>query len=83
MQITAGSILGQFGSAPKRWAERMLDEGMVHILASDAHGVDRRPPGLRKAFEVVAKRIGETKASLLVSTRPAGILRDIAPDELL
>jgi len=37
MQITAGSLTGRFGSRARYWAERMLAEGIVHILASDAH----------------------------------------------
>jgi protein-tyrosine phosphatase len=29
MQITAGSLMGQFGRRPRYWAERMLDDGFV------------------------------------------------------
>ena len=46
MQITAGSLAGAFGRNARYWAERMLDEGCVHILATDAHDVNRRPPNL-------------------------------------
>ena len=41
MQLTAGSVLGKFGRRPRYWAERILDEGMADLLASDAHNVDR------------------------------------------
>jgi protein-tyrosine phosphatase len=37
MQITVGSLAGNFGRSALKWANRMLDEGCVHILASDAH----------------------------------------------
>ena len=37
MQITAGSLAGAFGRNARYWAERMLAEGYVHILATDAH----------------------------------------------
>ena len=49
MQVTAGSLTGVFGRGPLYWAEKMLKEGRVHILATDAHGVGRRRPNLRKA----------------------------------
>ena len=79
MQLTAGSLLGMFGRRPLYWAERMLDEGMVHILASDAHDALRRVPNLGTAREVAAKRLGGAEAENLVLTRPRGILADEPP----
>ena len=38
-------------------AERMLDDGLVHILATDAHNTVRRPPNLSQGREIAAKRI--------------------------
>ncbi len=80
MQLTAGSLTGMFGRQPKYWAERMLDEGCVHILASDAHDIRKRPPNLRLGRELAAKRIGDAAASALVMTRPAAILANAAPE---
>lgn len=82
MQITAGSLTGRFGRNPKYWAERMLDEGQVHILATDAHHIDKRPPLLAEAREAAAKRVGDAEAVHLVQTRPRGILDDLAPNAL-
>lgn len=82
MQVTSGSLTGRFGRRPKYWGQRMLDEGLVHILATDAHGPDRRPPLLREGWEVVAKRLGEQEANHQVLTRPLGILEDRAPASL-
>jgi protein-tyrosine phosphatase len=74
MQITAGSLTGDFGRSPQRWAERMLEEGNVHILATDAHDVERRPPILGKGRELAAKRVGDHEAEHLVETRPRKVL---------
>jgi protein-tyrosine phosphatase len=82
MQITAGSLLGAFGRAPRYWAERMLDEGFVHILASDAHGVGRRRPNLGQGREAVAKRLGSEEAVAMVRSRPLGILENLPPSQL-
>ena len=82
MQITAGSLTGSFGRQPKYWAERMLDEGLVHILATDAHDAVRRPPILGKGRDAAAKRIGETEAEHLVLTRPRGIVANVVPSSL-
>jgi protein-tyrosine phosphatase len=82
MQITAGSLTGSFGRTAQYWAERMLDEGAVHILATDAHDVQRRPPLLGKGRELAAKRVGEAEAEHLVQTRPLGILQNVLPSSL-
>ena len=44
----------------------MLNEGRVHILASDAHGVGRRRPNLREGRDAAAKWVGEEEAEHLV-----------------
>jgi protein-tyrosine phosphatase len=82
MQITAGSFAGAFGPNALYWAERMLDEGCVHLLASDAHDAQRRPPNLAEGREIVAKRVGAEEARRLVLTRPMGILKDRTPSSL-
>ena len=79
MQITAGSLVGAFGRSPLYWAERMLDEGRAHIIASDAHDLVRRPPLMRAGFEAAAKRVGDREAETLVWSRPWGILSNDAP----
>lgn len=82
MQLTAGALLGKFGARPRYWSERLLEEGIVQIVASDAHGSTRRPPLMRSAYEAVAKRWGEALAERLFTITPAGILENRAPDLL-
>ena len=82
MQITAGSLTGRFGRRPQYWGERMLDEGLVHLLATDSHHIDKRPPLLAEGRDAAAKRVGDAEAVHLVVTRPQGILDDAAPSTL-
>ena len=77
-----GHLTGRFGRRPKYWAERMLDEGLVHILATDSHHIDRRPPLLAEGRDAAAARVGAQEAMHLVQTRPQGIIDDLAPDKL-
>lgn len=79
MQVTSGSLTGRFGDEAKYWGERMLDEGRVHILATDSHGVKRRPPLLAEGCAAAARWVGAEQARHLVYTRPAAILEDLAP----
>lgn len=82
MQLTAGALTGRFGRQPRYWSERMLDEGLVAIIATDAHHVERRPPLLAEARVAAGKRLGEQEATHLVCTRPQGILDNTAPAQL-
>ena len=82
MQITAGSLTGAFGRSAQYWANRMLDEGCAHILATDAHDMGRRAPDLSKGCELAAKRLGSKEAEHLVLTRPLGILTNALPGTL-
>ena len=49
--ITAASIAGRFGRTVRRAAIEMLNAGLVHDIASDAHDTSRRPPDLRPGIE--------------------------------
>jgi protein-tyrosine phosphatase len=60
----------------------MLDDGLCHVLATDAHNTEQRAPRMAEARELVAQRLGEDEATNLVLTRPRGILNDLSPDEL-
>lgn len=59
VQITGASLLGDFGGAARRFCEHLLHEGLVHFVASDAHGVKHRTTDLRPAVNAVRKRWGE------------------------
>jgi protein-tyrosine phosphatase len=82
IQLTAGSVLGRFGKRARYWSERMLQEGVVHIIASDAHDTERRPPLLAEARETVSRLVGAEEATHMVVTRPAGVVRNLPPSGL-
>ena len=82
LQVTAGSLTGRFGEAARYWGERLLDEGWVHILATDSHGVDRRPPLLAEGRRAAERWLGAGEAHHLVVTRPQGILDNLEPERL-
>lgn len=81
MQITAGSLTGRFGKRPQYWATRMLAEGLVSILASDAHNVGSRPPVMSKAREIATRELGAAEADNLVHIRPVCVLENQPPEQ--
>jgi protein-tyrosine phosphatase len=82
LQITAGSLTGRFGPRPRYWAERMVDEGLTHILATDAHNLRNRAPRLGEGRDAVAARLGAEEARRMVLDRPRGILANADPATL-
>ncbi len=70
LQVTASSVAGRFGPAAQEIAHALLEQGVVTILASDAHNLEYRPPILSEGLEHAAELIGESQAELLVRHRP-------------
>lgn len=73
MQVTCGSLLGTFGPAAQQMSEWMLDQGVVHFLATDAHGHNSRRPLMKHAFERVKQMLGEEIAIDLCCRNPAAV----------
>ena len=82
MQVTAGSLTGRFGKDARYFGEKMLDEGLVHLLATDAHSARHRAPLLAEGREAAAKRVGAEEAQRLVVDRPQAILDNRRPAEV-
>jgi protein-tyrosine phosphatase len=82
IQLTAGSLTGRFGQRPRYWAERMLNEGLCHVVATDAHNVSTRPPHLANARAMVEQRLGVTEAANIFQVRPKGVIDDVSPAQL-
>jgi len=57
-QITAQSLTSEMGRSSEQAARTFLERGLVHLIASDAHNMPRRPPGLSRAVEVAASVLG-------------------------
>ncbi len=76
VQVTSGSLLGDFGRRTQQTAELLVAHGLVHIIASDAHSAKWRLPRLSEAAARVAQLIGREAAEAMVTTIPAAILRD-------
>ncbi|MDP2999514.1 MAG: CpsB/CapC family capsule biosynthesis tyrosine phosphatase [Bryobacterales bacterium] len=74
LQVTAQSLLGEFGRAAKDTSEELMKRGLVHFIASDAHDCEHRPPRLDLAYAHVARRWGPQTADRLLVHNPAAAL---------
>jgi protein-tyrosine phosphatase len=75
-QVTAMSITGSFGPEIKKTAKLFLKHNLVHVIASDAHDAERRPPKLAKSVKTAAEIVGKEKAAAMVEEIPRAILAD-------
>lgn len=84
-QITAGSLLGRFGTAVRKFSVFLMEHRMVHILATDAHGPKTRAPRLSGAVKEASRIVGDDAARRMVSDRPLAIIRGealVCPDPI-
>jgi protein-tyrosine phosphatase len=73
MQVTAGSLTGAFGPQIQELAESLVEQGLIHFVATDAHGTKTRVPILSEAFERVVELAGEEAAVDLCCRNPAAV----------
>jgi protein-tyrosine phosphatase len=71
-QVTAMSILD--GANTAKTSLSMIKGGYVHVVASDAHDSQRRPPLLSRCYEYVSKKIGRDLANRLFIDNPLKII---------
>jgi protein-tyrosine phosphatase len=73
VQITAASIIGDFGKTAATVSRTLLDRNWVHIVASDAHDLARRPFRLRQAHQAIGEKWGKDNADRLCIENPHAI----------
>ena len=73
MQITAGSLTGAFGAACQSFCRWMLRQGLVHFVATDAHGASSRRPLLRRAYHEVCRLTDQATAYELCAGFPRAV----------
>jgi protein-tyrosine phosphatase len=73
MQVTAGSLLGTFGPSSLQMSQWLLKQGLVHFIATDAHGSKQRRPLMGRAFQRIAELVDEETALELCCRNPAAV----------
>jgi protein-tyrosine phosphatase len=65
VQVTGQSLSGRFGKEARSAVLEWMKRGLVHFVASDAHDLQHRPPGLEAAYRQVEALFGEAMARRL------------------
>ncbi len=77
IQITAGSLTGDFGQKATQAAWGLVQDGSASLVATDAHGPHQRCPCLTKAIESISLQMGQEVARSLCLTNPLKILEGL------
>lgn len=73
-QITGQSFLGGFGRRAEEFSRLLLERGLVHFVASDAHDCKHRPPRLDQCYAWLEKHYGESAAEVLCRKNPQAVV---------
>ena len=74
VQVTGQSLLSRFGSKAEDFSRTLLDRGLVHFVASDAHDCEHRPPRLDLAHSWLTAKYGRERADALCIHNPRATL---------
>jgi protein-tyrosine phosphatase len=74
VQMTASALNGRWGDKAKKVAHWLLEREAVHILATDSHSVEGRPPILSEARDLVSRSYGQPVARALVDDNPRAVV---------
>ncbi|HJT55524.1 MAG TPA: CpsB/CapC family capsule biosynthesis tyrosine phosphatase [Ktedonobacteraceae bacterium] len=73
-QLTASSLIGMQGRTTRRCAEALLKKGLIHCIASDAHGLRKRVPGVAQGLQCAGKLLDRSVIYRMIETQPAAIV---------
>lgn len=76
LQLTGGSILGDYGKTVQRTAAALLQQDLVACVASDAHGLHHRSNFLLNVYDHLRLRYSKQYAQCLMYENPMGICCD-------
>ncbi len=74
LQITAASLLGEFGTGAQRAAWYFLESGCVSLVATDSHGSKDRRPRMSAAFRQISDYLGPSIAQTVCIENPLKVL---------
>lgn len=79
IQVNASSILGKNGEKAEDTSKKLLDNNMVHFVATDAHSSNRRRPLIKDSYNYILKNYGKEVSEKLFIENPTAVIenRDI------
>ena len=75
IQVSAGALADPHSAADERALKGWAKRGVIHLLGSDGHGLDRRRPVVRAGWERLARWVGPQAADRVGSIWGQAVLQ--------
>jgi protein-tyrosine phosphatase len=75
LQVTTEALAAPWDDDMERGLRVWADAGLIHLIGSDGHGLDRRPPRLADGYRVLRKWAGRAAARRAGEEWGAAVLR--------
>lgn len=76
LQLTAASVIGEFGERAFRTARAILKRGWASVVASDAHNLRHRRSRMKAAYRYLTRYYDESVAQQLLVRAPRRLLSE-------
>lgn len=75
MQSNTSAIMGKHGIMIKWYLMKLLRNGLVHFIGTDAHGSKERRPEMRECVKYLIKKLGKKQTRKIVEENPQRMLK--------
>src|SRR5579871_354030 len=75
VQASSAGVTGPARRADLRALKQWFQRGIVHLIGSDGHDLDRRPPRMAAAYRQIVQWVGEPAADRICSTNGMALLQ--------
>ena len=74
MQVNADAVIGKNGLGTQRFCKKLMQEDMLHYVASDAHNLKGRTTRIGECCEYLKKHMGRLYTSRIMRDNPSKII---------
>ena len=83
IQVNATSFLGYHGKHAQKFAYQLLNQGLLHVIATDTHRCDgHRSPCLQEVFDLLVKKYSYEDIHTLMYENPLHIINNEEVDPI-
>ena len=76
IQVNASSIMGKYGFGISHFTKKLLKNGLVHFVATDAHDCKSRAPELLDCRNYVARKYGDSYSQKIFYDNQMSVLEN-------
>lgn len=76
IQVNASGVMGEYGRLEKKCVKKLLKNGLVDFVATDAHRDNKRTPHIKKCVQYIEKKYGLEYARRIFEYNPTWVIEN-------